>query len=210
MDELDRFCALIFDELSLSSGLSYESHRQRISGFEDLGALGRTSNPANHALVFMVRVLRKRYKAPVAYFFTKDCVKPNILKQLLITIISELQRIGMTVCATICDQGSTNRSAITALTREHTDDKPTSYHFVVNGESIVTLFDVPHLLKNTRNALINCRIEFSKGKFASMDHIKQAFFLDKSKRTCKCLNKLRESHFNFNDTYMKVKVNVAA
>jgi hypothetical protein len=37
---------------------------------------------------------------------------------------------------------------------------------------------VPHLLKNTRNALIDCGIEFSKQKVAKFEHIEAAFNLD--------------------------------
>jgi hypothetical protein len=37
-DELDLCCTLIFDEGSLCKGFHYESSKQRISGFEDLGS----------------------------------------------------------------------------------------------------------------------------------------------------------------------------
>jgi hypothetical protein len=33
---------LIFDEVSLCKGFHYETSKQRISGFEDLGSLGRS------------------------------------------------------------------------------------------------------------------------------------------------------------------------
>ncbi|XP_044757466.1 uncharacterized protein LOC123315702 isoform X2 [Coccinella septempunctata] len=210
MTELERNCALIFDEISLSSGFSYESHKQRISGFEDLGQLGRTSNQANHALVFMIRGIKKNFKIPVAYYFVKDTVKSTDLKNLIILVIEKLQMVGIKICATVCDQGSTNRGALSSLVADCTNKKPSPYHFVVNGQTIFTIFDVPHLLKNTRNALIKCKIEFRQGKFASMEHIKQAFLSDKMSRTYKLLNKLNDNHFNFNDTYMKMKVNVAA
>lgn len=210
MDEIDRYCALIFDEMSLSSGLYYESHKQRISGFEDLGTKGRTSNPANHALIFMIRSISKCYKMPVAYFFTKDSIKTDNLKEMIIQVIRELRLVGMKVCATVCDQGSSNRAAIAALTREYPDKNPSPYQFIVDGELVVTIFDVPHLLKNTRNAIIDCRIEFEKGKFASMEHILQAFQFDNSRRTYRCLFRMKESYFNFKDSYMKMKVKVAA
>lgn len=69
MYEPDRFCTLIFDEMSLSSGLYYQKHKQRIMGFEDLGHLRRTEKMANHALVFMVRGIRRSWKQ-VAYYIT--------------------------------------------------------------------------------------------------------------------------------------------
>ena len=60
LDELDRCCTLMFDEMSLCSGLYYERHKQKVCGFEDLGPLGTTSNCANHVLVFMIRGMRKK------------------------------------------------------------------------------------------------------------------------------------------------------
>lgn len=59
MNVLDRYCALVFDEISLDSGFHYLPHKQSIIGFQDLGELGRSNKPANHALVLMLRGLRK-------------------------------------------------------------------------------------------------------------------------------------------------------
>lgn len=59
MHPLDRYCTLVFDEISLDSGFHYYAHKQIIFGFEDLGELGRFNKPANHALVLMIRGLRK-------------------------------------------------------------------------------------------------------------------------------------------------------
>ena len=79
LDEFDRCCTLMFDEMSLCSGLYYERHKQKVCGFEDLGPLGTTSNCANHVLVFMIRDVRKNFKMPVAYYFTKDTIKSQTL-----------------------------------------------------------------------------------------------------------------------------------
>ncbi|KAF2892097.1 hypothetical protein ILUMI_14076, partial [Ignelater luminosus] len=50
MKPADRYCSLIFDEMSRSSGFHYEQVKQYISGFEGIGALGRTNKAANHGL----------------------------------------------------------------------------------------------------------------------------------------------------------------
>lgn len=59
MDVLDRYCSLVFDEISLDKGFHYLPHKQIIIGFQDLGELGRCNKAANHALVLMIRGLRK-------------------------------------------------------------------------------------------------------------------------------------------------------
>ena len=58
--KLDRNSVLLMDKAQLAAELSYESHNQKIIGFEDLGHLGRSIGQANHALVFMVRGVRKK------------------------------------------------------------------------------------------------------------------------------------------------------
>jgi hypothetical protein len=157
----------------------------------------------------MVRGIRKNYKQTVAYYFTRDTVKTHQLKQIIVYIIKQLQEVGLNVVATVCDQGSTNRTAIKELCGENRD-RPSPFFFVVDGKRICTIFDVPHLLKNTRNALIDCAIEFSNKKHAKFEHIQAAFNLDQQTRTYRLLPKLKNEYFNFKDSYVKMKVKVAA
>ncbi|KAL3289326.1 hypothetical protein HHI36_003756 [Cryptolaemus montrouzieri] len=82
MHELDRHCVLLLDEISLSSGLHYEPHKGHISGYEDLGHLGRSEKVADHALVFLVRGIRKNWKQAIAYYFTSKTVSTLCLKKL--------------------------------------------------------------------------------------------------------------------------------
>ncbi|CAH1996129.1 unnamed protein product [Acanthoscelides obtectus] len=106
---------------------------------------------------------------------------------------------GLYVVATVSDQGTTNRAALKALCAENRD-RPSPYNSVVNGQKIVTICDVPHLLKNTRNALISNGIEFERGKIARFKYIEGAYNLDQEKRTYRMLPKLRPEYFNFQNT----------
>ncbi|KAF2890652.1 hypothetical protein ILUMI_15521 [Ignelater luminosus] len=209
MDDLNRNCVLLFDEMSLSSGFHYKAHKQTITGFEDLDHLGRSSQAANHALVFMARGVRKAWKQVVAYYLTCDTIPSIHLKNIIIKVIDALQKIGLKVVATVCVQGPTNQGALRQLCFNNRE-KPTSYHFVVNNQSVCTIYDVPHLLKNTRHALLRCEIQFEPGKVAKFEYIEKAFHLDKQKRAYSLLPKLNQSHFNFSDSFLKMKVKVAA
>ena len=60
MSDKDRMCCLMFDEVSIREHLYFNQKIDCIEGFVDLGRHGRTSSIANHALVFMLRGLRKR------------------------------------------------------------------------------------------------------------------------------------------------------
>ena len=64
----------------------------------------------------------------------------------------------MSQSSSVCDQGTTNRVAIKALTQKYTNDKASPYNFVLNGAQILTMFDILHLLKNTRNCLLTSKI----------------------------------------------------
>jgi len=154
IDEQNRYASLIFDEMSLSKGFHYEAHKQIVNGYKNLGESGRTANAADHALVFMIRGIRKSWKQVIAYYFTTDQIFCNNLKFLLKYIMEQLQDIGIKIKATVCDQGSTQRKALSELSKEN-NIKRTSYTFMVRLKKIVVIFDVPHLLKNTRNALIS-------------------------------------------------------
>lgn len=94
MDELDRCCSLMFDEKSLCPGFHYEPCKQRIREFEDLRHLGRNDSSAIHALVFMVRGIKKKYKQVVAYDSTRDAIKTPSLKQIIVEVIKQLQGMG--------------------------------------------------------------------------------------------------------------------
>ncbi|CAH1383823.1 unnamed protein product [Tenebrio molitor] len=94
MDSKNKICKLIFDEVALSTNLTYSRSTDKIIGYEDLGSLGRNKNLANHALVFMVQGLCSGWKQPISYYFVKDTVKSQNLKFLITEVITELQKIA--------------------------------------------------------------------------------------------------------------------
>lgn len=207
----DRVISLIFDEIALSQNLTYSRCDDEIVGYLDLGSLGRQNILANHALVFMIQGIRKNWKQPFTYYFTKDTISSSSLKCLVVETITALQSIGLRVLCTICDQGVTNRTAIKMLIEEKIIDKTEPY-FICNNQKIFTLFDTPHLLKSTRNALEKYNIRYENTKIAKFRHIQQAYEIDRTKRF-HCLHKLRRSHLGFglnSNRLQKMKVSIAA
>lgn len=102
--ELKR-CVLLFDEVSLQQGLSYDQANDFIAGYVDLGKIGRFKEEANHALVFMLAALNGKWKQPIAFYFTKDQVKTVHLKELLQYILLCLVENDIEVIGCVCDQG---------------------------------------------------------------------------------------------------------
>jgi hypothetical protein len=68
--------------MSMRENLHYNQKFDCIEGFEDLGRQARTRKTANHALVFMVRDLRRKWKQPVAYYFSCGSTKAQMIKRL--------------------------------------------------------------------------------------------------------------------------------
>ena len=63
MSEKDRYCCLLFDEMSIRENVWFNQKFDCIEGYEDLGSQGRTCNFANHALLFMVRGLHRKWNS---------------------------------------------------------------------------------------------------------------------------------------------------
>jgi len=144
--------------MSISAELHYNETLDMIEGFEDYG-YERTQQFADHAIVFMIRGITKKFKQPIAYFFCQGSTSSQRLVKLIKNIVPNLHSTGLHVVATISDQGATNEAAIKIL---HADTK--AYYLKQNIEyrndvyeiqhnlerlKIVHLFDTPHLLKGT-------------------------------------------------------------
>lgn len=109
MNPEDRKCVLIFDEMSIKSAVKYDKRRDCIEGLEDLGpVLGNTKYVGDHALVFMVRGLRSKWKQPLGYFITSSTVKAQTLKMLLLDMIDKVIEVGLNPVVVLSDQGLNN------------------------------------------------------------------------------------------------------
>lgn len=71
MEPMDRYCCLIFDEMSLEPSVVYNEKEDLIEGFHDTSDERRKAF-ADHAMVFMARGIRKKWKQPVVYYFVEN------------------------------------------------------------------------------------------------------------------------------------------
>ncbi|CAG9783931.1 unnamed protein product [Diatraea saccharalis] len=201
----DRLCTLIFDEMSITPQVFYDSSADKFSGF----ASNQDTAFADHALVFMVKGVKKHYKQPVAYYFTSG-LKKNELKELIKSVIKEVLKTGLIVVATICDQSAVNVGAITELIEETKAtyirqgkewQKDVLYLY---GKKIIPLYDTPHLIKGIRNNLLNKDLYYTvnnQTKTIKWEYFVQIYHADKAQGELRLLNKLTEEHIN------KAKIN---
>lgn len=68
----------MFDEMCLSSGLTYNTVTDEIDCFVNTGQC-KSQNLADHASVFMVRGIKKKFKQPIAYSFCQGATKQDEL-----------------------------------------------------------------------------------------------------------------------------------
>ena len=181
MSEKDRYCCLLFDEMSIRENVRFNQKFNCIEGFEDLGSQGRTCNMANHALLFMVRGLHRKWKQPVAYYLSRGSTKAAMLVQFLKEVLDACQNVGLHVVATVCDMGTNNVKAMKLLSS--TGEEP---FFQFQNQAIATIYDPPHLLKCTHNLFLKYDVQFKSEHMGSQlpviakwEHIKELYEEDK-------------------------------
>lgn len=199
---LEKTCIVLFDEMELESSLKYNRKKDTLIGFQDDGV---TKQPlfADHANVFMVKGVYRKWKQPVVYSFSNGPIKSTSLKNLILEVIKECFSIGLNVVATICDQGSTNQAAIKMLLKDTSEfyarknEENPYFGFQVDNKEVVPLFDVPHLFKGIRNNLLTKDLHFvlnGTQRVAKWKHVEDLFTLDSSEPNMRLCPKLTDGH----------------
>ena len=197
----DKLCVLVFDEMSLKTNLKYDANIDKIVGTEDFGSLGRSQYVANHALVFMVKGLRNRWKQAFGYFLVCDSAKVDALHSLMFEALKKLSDIGCIVKAVVCDQGATNRALFTKL--DITFTKP---YFFLDNHQILCFYDPPHLIKSVRNNFMKYDFVTDEGH-VSFKHVK-TFYEKDSKLPLRMCPKIRPKHIELTN-FSKMRVCLA-
>jgi hypothetical protein len=91
----------MFDEMSVRENLHFNQKFDCIEGSENLRKKGRTSNIANHVLVFMVHSLCKKRMQPVAYYFSRGSTKAEMTVQFLNEVLDVCQNAGLRAVASL-------------------------------------------------------------------------------------------------------------
>ncbi|XP_063237529.1 uncharacterized protein LOC134539428 [Bacillus rossius redtenbacheri] len=192
MDAIDRTCLLLFDEMPLKERLQYDSRTDSIVGFEDWGHLGKRDKFGSHALVFLLKGLRRKWVQPVAFYVTAGSLSVELLR----SVLQSCWRAGLNVVATVCNMKASNSRMLRRLGA--TEDNP-SLHIGCN--SVVTLYNPPQLLKATRNMLFKHNVLVkhnvagrTKESTASWSVFGKARDIDRRREPFRILSKLTDDH----------------
>lgn len=197
----NEMCVLLFDEMAIKKNLDYNKSLDLIEGFEDLGER-RSVQYASEAMVFMATGIMNKWKLPLGYKLISKTMKVDDIKQCIYDIVKILKLCGMEVKMVVCDQGSSNRSAITRLgvTAEH------PFFVTPDGDRIGFMYDVPHLIKSVRNQLLSSDFVLDD-KIISWRYIKGIYHIDRECLT-KALPKINDIHITPN-SFQKMKCKYA-
>ncbi|KRT84344.1 hypothetical protein AMK59_2308 [Oryctes borbonicus] len=201
--KLDKYCVLMFDEISLEAGLQYSKKYDYVEGFVDMGGNKRRPLYADHALVFLLKGIKSKWKQPVCFVFSQGTTATAELVVLIREVIRNCRRAGLNIVATICDQGATNQAAINYLvneTRVHCLKRNIANRlqgYLIDNEEVVHMYDFPHLLKGVRNNMLNKNLHFGQNgiqKVARWSHIIQAYNIEQKQGPYSLCYKLTEEH----------------
>lgn len=87
-------CILSFDEMAIRKHLYYDTKQDEIQGFQDHGNHGRSNVIATKAFVFMLAGLTKKWKQPIAFYFSHTMTTDRL------TVILKEVRIFNLLCCT--------------------------------------------------------------------------------------------------------------
>ncbi|KAG9489919.1 hypothetical protein GDO78_005697 [Eleutherodactylus coqui] len=143
--------SLSLDTFPIEQRVAYDSHRNELVGFVNLGKWGTGSGSqdvANEVLLFMLVGAVGHWKVPIAYFYVKS-LTPQAQKQLLIHILHELCENSFEVVAVSMDRCPRNEEMCTMLGCAFTDPCELQTHFSLPNRDHrhYVVFDVGHELQ---------------------------------------------------------------
>ncbi|KAF2886912.1 hypothetical protein ILUMI_19258 [Ignelater luminosus] len=110
------------EEKILSLTKYKQSPKAYLIGFQDYGDGQVKDCFADHVLVFRLRAIKKKFKQPIASSFTQGQIKTPDLMRVIKEIVRERRKAGLNIICTVCDQGTSNESAIKTLMKQTEED----------------------------------------------------------------------------------------
>ena len=154
MNKNARKCILCMEEMSLKSNVFYDTKSDKLFGLEDIGT-ERNSLLATSALVVMARGVFSKWEQPIAFYFVNNSCNSLSLQGIIASVIGHIEKIELNVLGMVSDMGSNFLKLASLL--GVCEQCP---YFTLNENQYFCMFDVPHLLKATRNNLLKYDIGF--------------------------------------------------
>ena len=154
----ERYGAICFDEMKISTDVTFDSQSLKFEGFVDYGEGVDISDHeqqfADHVLLFSFRPYRSKWIQPIGVFATKGAAPGEMLHNLLMRAITALYEHGTIVKSVVCDGAQTNKqlTALCGISGKIEEGAQNAFpHPLEDDELIFWFFYMPHLIKCTRN-----------------------------------------------------------
>lgn len=152
LDEIHKFCSLVFDEMSIQERIDFDPNSKAYIGYTTLPDVPLTI--ASKLLAFLLSGVCKRWKQIVAYHFTPSQIYKKSIKEVILDIIEQCEKNGLVVICLVCDMG--NRGILSELGFSCKKDK-IMYSIPHPFNSSRTLYAIPdfiHTFKNLKEMLM--------------------------------------------------------
>lgn len=107
MEDIGKDCVLFLDEMEITQGYEHDRSEDRLLGNVTLP--DRRKDVANHALVFMLGGLNRRWKQVIAYHLTRRSVDGLVQKDFVFELVKLCSEISLRALVVTTDMGSANR-----------------------------------------------------------------------------------------------------
>ncbi|KAJ8913806.1 hypothetical protein NQ315_002712 [Exocentrus adspersus] len=105
MEESERYCSVVFDEIKIKKSFDYSKLLDYIEGYEDLGpTFGRSSKRGSQIMLFLARGIYSKWKIPLGYFVSATAMKHNILENIITEMVTKIHETGLYIKTIVCDQ----------------------------------------------------------------------------------------------------------
>lgn len=96
LSDKQRVCVLLWDEMLIQPQVSLDKKNDTIHGKENWGS-HRSTDTADHAIVFMIRGLYDGWKLPISYAFCKSATSADQLVICIKEHVRALRSVGLHV-----------------------------------------------------------------------------------------------------------------
>ncbi|XP_075713521.1 DNA transposase THAP9 isoform X2 [Rhinoderma darwinii] len=146
--------SLAMGTFSIQQSVAFDSHRNGLVGFVNLGEGSGSQDVANEVLMFMLVGTVGHWNVPIAYFYVKT-LTPQAQKQLLIHVLHELCEKSFEVVAVSMDRHPRNEEMCTMLGCAFTDPWELQTHFSLPNRDYryYVVFDVGNELQTITNMM---------------------------------------------------------
>ena len=185
----------MLDEMKIKCNLVFNKHSEKLIGFVDLGdpevnyATFDEIQPASHVLAFYVRGITTKLSFVLGFFFTRNIVSFQIMPLFWRGVAILELKVHLNVVAGISDGASPNRRFFQLHnsfggTLSDTNIVYKTKNLFSLGRWIWFFADAPHLLKTSRNCLlnsgsgINSRLMWNNGQFLLWKYISDLYYSD--------------------------------